>query len=182
MAGPMKGIVFTELVSFLEQRLGAEATDAVLNGANLPNGGAFTTVGNYPAAHALVILDTAAAVAGVSAQTLCEDYGSYLFSRLSLLFPAIIAHYDTAEALLSHIASHIHEEVVVLYPDAKPPHITTSVRHGLTEVHYVSHRPLAHLAYGLTRQCLAAFADPRRIRWLPGGSEHNARFLLEDAA
>lgn len=174
----MKGLIFTELVSFLETQLGAVMADRILLAARLPNDGAFTSVGNYPSAQALTIIETAAALSGTPMETLCHDYGSFLYGRLVALFPTIIAHYGTAEAMLGHVASHIHEEVMVLYPDARPPRIETVVADDLVHVHYESHRPLAHLAFGLIRQCLTDFGDPREISWLPGGTPHKAAFVL----
>jgi len=174
----VKGLVFTELVSFLERTHGVITADRIIVAARLPNDGAFTSVGNYPSAQALTIIGAAAELTGTPIEMLCQDYGSFLYGRLVALFPAIIAHYGTAEAMLGHVASHIHEEVMVLYPDARPPRIETEVRDGLVHVHYESHRPLAHLAFGLIRQCLVDFGDPREVRWLPGGTMHNAAFVL----
>jgi hypothetical protein len=174
----MKGIFFTELVGFLEQQIGIIKADQVLLLAELPNEGAFTSVGNYPAGYALKIVEAASTMTGIPFDRLCQDYGSHLYTRLAILFPTIVAHYRSAEDMLAHVASHIHEEVIILYPDARTPSITTTVEAGQLHVRYESHRPLAHLAYGLIRQCLSAFGDPREVRWVGGGTLHDARFVL----
>ena len=49
----MNGVIFTELVSFLETVHGVAFADAVISESRLPNDGAFTSVGNYPSAQAL---------------------------------------------------------------------------------------------------------------------------------
>lgn len=174
----MKGIVFTELMGFLESQVGVVAADRIVNAAALPNDGAFTSVGNYPAAFALKIVEAAAAETGLPFETLLQDYGSFLYSRLVVLFPTIISHYRSAEDMLCHVASHIHEEVIVLYPDARPPVITATPDGDRLNVLYESHRPLAHLCFGLLRQCLDHFGDPRSIAWQEGGTLHRARFVL----
>ncbi|OYU14399.1 MAG: guanylate cyclase [Alphaproteobacteria bacterium PA4] len=177
----MKGIVFTELMGFLESQLGVVTADRIVGAAALPNDGAFTSVGNYPAGYALKIVEAAAAETGLPFERLLQDYGSYLYTSLVVLFPAIISHYRTAEDMLCHVASHIHEEVVILYPDARPPSITATADGDRLHVLYESHRPLAHLCFGLLRQCLVHFSDPRAITWQDGGSLHRARFVLAPA-
>ncbi|HBB84658.1 MAG TPA: guanylate cyclase, partial [Sulfitobacter sp.] len=44
----MKGTIFVELVNMAEEAFGEDVVDEVLENADLENGGAFTTVGNYP--------------------------------------------------------------------------------------------------------------------------------------
>jgi hypothetical protein len=174
----MKGVVFTELVGFLEARYGTAFADTVLEAANLPNQGGFTSVGNYSSALALQIIETAADMAHETHADFCADYGSYLYARLAQQFPTIVGAYGTAEAMLAHISSHIHAEVSILYPDARPPRVTTQVDGDSTIVHYESHRPLAHLAFGLIRQCLVAFGDTRQPVWLDDNSSYQASFAL----
>ncbi len=174
----MKGVIFTELVGFLEARHGTAFADSILEAANLPNQGGFTSVGNYASALALQIMEIAATAANEPYADFCADYGSYLYARLATQFPAVIDNYGSAEAMLGHITSHIHAEVSVLYPDARPPRITTRHDGDAIIVHYESHRPLAHLAFGLIRQCLIAFGDARLPVWQDGNSPYKACFAL----
>jgi|JI10StandDraft_1071094.scaffolds.fasta_scaffold03405_22 hypothetical protein len=174
----MKGIIFTELVGFLEDRYGIEFADAVITGSDLENDGAFTRVGNYPSQDALTMVTAAAQLSGTEVAQICEDYGSWLFGRFKVLFPDIMARYPTAEALLLHVGSHIHEEVRVLYPDARPPQIETVVDGARMSVSYRSHRPMAHIAYGLIRACLASYGDTRQLRWAEGAHADAASFII----
>ncbi|BCA62843.1 hypothetical protein HMP09_2077 [Sphingomonas sp. HMP9] len=177
----MKGVIFTELIGFIEQRFGIIFMDAVLCEADLPNDGAFTTVGTYPSSHALRLIVLAADRAGLSVDAVCTDYGEHLFDRFGVLFPAILARYATADALLEHVGSHIHEEVRVLYPDARPPRISTERDGASLIVTYASHRPMAHIAYGLIRRSMAAYGDPRTLSWTSTPRAETATFRLSAA-
>ena len=63
----MKGIIFTELVRFMEKVQSADFADAVISGAELPNDGAFTSVGNYPSEYALKMVGQASEQSGIEA-------------------------------------------------------------------------------------------------------------------
>ena len=174
----MKGVLFTELMAFVEQTGGADFAEQVLEAAGMPNGGVFTTVGTYPAANALALVDAASKLSGIPADALCRDYGHYLFDRFTELYPKIIGGYVTAEEMLSHVGSQIHEEVTVIYPDATPPQVLTREEDGALIVEYLSHRPLAHIAYGLVSACLEHFGDPRRVEWVAGDELTSATFRI----
>lgn len=171
-------MIFTELVGFLEATGGEVFADDVITATALPNDGAFTTVGNYPAAWAIGLVETAARLTGHDANRLCEDYGHYLFARLRTHFPAVVERYRSSDAMLSHVASHIHEEVRVLYPDARPPLVETTADGDALRVRYESHRPFAHIAFGLIRACLAHYGDPRIVTWERSGTPYAAWFRV----
>ncbi len=174
----MKGVIFTELIGFLETRHGLAFADAVIVESRLPNDGAFTSVGNYPSTEALTMVGVASRLSGVAGSVICEEYGAWLLGRFAVLFPAIMAKYPTAEDMLMHVGSHIHEEVCVLYPDARPP-LIEAVRDGDTmTVSYRSHRPMAHIAFGLIRQCLVSYGDSRTVRWHGTGRADEATFTI----
>ena len=174
----MKGIIFTELVRFMEKVQSAEFADAVISGAQLPNDGAFTSVGNYPSEYALQMVAQASEQSGIEAAELCRLYGKYLYGRFTILYPHIMESYRTAEALLTHVGSHIHNEVCILYPDAKPPHITAEEDVGQTVIIYESHRPMAAIAQGLVQGCMEHYKDPRNLDWEIDEDGKSARFTI----
>ncbi len=177
----MKGVIFTELMSFIELRFGMSFADRVIEHAKLPNDGAFTTVGNYPGQQAVDLATVAARLSGVDGNALCEAYGAWLFGRFGVLFPAIMAGYPTAESLLMHVGSHIHHEVCVLYPDARPPEVSATTDGNRMTVTYRSHRPMAFIAHGLIRQCLADMGESRTLRWNPTPQLNEATFVIAPA-
>ena len=174
----MKGIIFTELVRFMEKVQSPEFADQVLTGAALPNEGAFTSIGNYPSDYALAMVGQASEQSGIDAAELCRLFGKYLYGRFTVLYPHIMESYKTAEALLTHVGSHIHAEVCVLYPDAKPPQVTAEVENGATVVRYESHRPMAAIAHGLVEGCMGHYDDPRKLEWSCAEDGKSAVFTI----
>ena len=162
----LKGLIFSELIRFMEEEQSPLFVEEVIAAADLPNDAAFSRIGVYPTAHALLLVGEASKLSGVPVAALCEAFGCYLFGRFTILYPEIMSSYSTAESLLEHVRGHIHEDVKVLYPDATPPEVTTETRDGQCIVEYRSHRPLAHIACGLIRGCLEHFGDERKIEWV----------------
>ena len=177
----MKGVIFTELVRFMETTISPEFADEVLVNADLPNEGAFTSVGNYPAAYAGKMIEAAVELSGVNAQDLSRQFGRTLFSRFIVLFPEIMARYDNATDMLDNVGPHIHTEVCTLYPDAQPPQVTTEKKDDLLIVRYSSHRPMAAIAFGLIEQCLIHYADKREVKWERDAPAHSASFVIGPA-
>ena len=174
----MKGVIFTQLVHHLEEVGGEHFVEQVLEIADLPNDGAFTSIGTYPSAYAFKLIETVSQLTGASENDLSEQFGEYLFGRFVVLYPEIMSRYADTEAMLDHVGSHIHEEVVVLYPDAKPPVVRMTKENGDPIVHYSSHRPLAHVAFGLIKGCLKHYGDPRGVEWVPGSDSQSAAFRV----
>ncbi len=176
----MKGIIFTELVRFMEQVKSAKFVDEVIIAAQLPNDGAFTSVGNYPSEYALSMVTQASAVSGIDAAELCRLFGHYLYNRFLVLYPDIISAYTNAEDLLAHVGSHIHSEVRTLYPDARPPHIESKNSDEGFELNYQSHRPMAAIACGLVQGCMEHFKDERELKWSFSEDGKSASFTIKD--
>ena len=174
----MKGIIFTELVRFMEKVQSPEFADQVISGAELPNDGAFTSIGNYPSEYALAMVGKASEASGIEGPELCRLFGVYLYDRFTILYPYIMESYKTAEALLTHVGSHIHAEVCVLYPDAKPPQIVAEVVGGTTIIRYESHRPMAAIAHGLVQGCMAHYQDTRQLEWDCAEDSKSATFKI----
>lgn len=161
----MRGIIFVELVSFLDHAGGPLFAERVLEEARLPHGGAYTRVSRYPWEEAIAMVTIASKLTGIPAATLSEDFGSWLFDRFQVLYPEILGRYSVAEDLLRHVNDHIHEEVRLLNPGAVPPRVETHSHGTDLVVEYRSHRPFAHIAYGLVRGCMRHFGDTRTIEW-----------------
>ncbi|HFS85217.1 MAG TPA: hypothetical protein ENK72_01200 [Epsilonproteobacteria bacterium] len=83
----MKGIVFTELIEFVEEALGFEIADQMIGNAGLANEGAFTQAGNYPFEDLQKLVVRLSAATGKPAGDLLYLFGQYLFGRLIKLYP-----------------------------------------------------------------------------------------------
>lgn len=44
----MKGMIFTEFLEMVEEKFSMEMVDQILSESDLPSGGIYTSVGNYP--------------------------------------------------------------------------------------------------------------------------------------
>ncbi len=175
----MKGIVFSELVGFLDLAGGPVFAEKVLADAGLEHGGAYTRVGQYPWQEAVRVVEAASRESGADFASLCNQFGSYLFERFTVLYGDIVGRYNSAEALLSHVGDHIHEEVKVLYPDAKPPEVRAYSEGETLRVEYASHRPFAHIAHGLVAGAMKHFGDERKLEWVHASEDgSSAGFAL----
>lgn len=62
------------------------------------------------------------------------------------------------------VGSHIHVDVIQLYPNAELPRFPTVSRgHGRLVIEYVASRGLQKLAFGLLRGCSTISDEPRHI-------------------
>jgi hypothetical protein len=169
----MKGVVLSEFVQFAETRYAVP-----------PPAGAFNALETYDFHELLRLVDaTAAKVEGGRPEVL-RTFGAHLFGRFAALYPVFFFDAESALDLLGGINSYVHEEVQKLYPDAQFPHfdVDRASADRLTLV-YRSARPLADLAEGLIRGCVAHFGRPvtvEREDIAPDG--RHTRFALTAAA
>jgi len=146
----MKGMVFTELVEFVEEQFGFEVADAMLEASLLPNKGAYTQAANYSFAELGAIVGKLSQITGVEAAVLIEAYGRYLFGRIVTLYPPMTQNFTEAIPFIAQVETFIHPEVKKLYPDADLPSfevISQSNRELIID--YISTKPLVPLAHGL---------------------------------
>lgn len=75
----MRGVVFTELIEFVESALGFEVADKMIEMSDLDNGGAFSQGGNYPFSHMQKLLSSLSKITGKEPQELLFIFGEHLF-------------------------------------------------------------------------------------------------------
>ena len=83
----MKGIVFTELLSMVEEQFGDEMVETIIEEAQLPHGGAYTAVGTYPAGEVERLVERLGAHTQLNRATLLEAFGQHLFKALNNAYP-----------------------------------------------------------------------------------------------
>jgi hypothetical protein len=172
----MKGIVFTDFVQFLEREL-PEAAPAVGKAAYSP-------LQSYPEEELLALVSRASLAAGVGVPEVLRRFGAHLFRSLATLYPVFVDGVGSPLELLSGIETSVHGEVQKLYPDAEFPRFEVRGRAaGRLEMVYRSRRPLADLAEGMIRGCIAWFGDDVEVerRDLGAGDGRAARFVLRAA-
>ena len=160
----MKGIVFTEFLDIVEEKIGPERLEELIAASSLPNAGAYTSVGTYDHAEILRMVEQLSLVTGVDRPRLLLAFGEHLFHRLAAAHPQFFAGLQDAFALLSRVGPHIHHEVLKLYPEAELPSIETfRLDSRRLELIYRSSRPFGDLAEGLIQGCISHFRVPMNL-------------------
>ncbi|MBU2963100.1 heme NO-binding domain-containing protein [Citreicella sp. C3M06] len=161
----MKGVIFVELIKMAEQTFGEDAVDTVLEKAELENGGAFTTVGNYPCSELVKIVLAFSDHSGLSPDALQRAFGNWMMGVFLENYPEFFVDKTSAFAMLEAVDQEVHFEVKKLYPEAELPRFDTR-RHGdnRLEMIYSSPRPLDAFCEGLIEACLAHFGEEGSIR------------------
>jgi len=160
----MKGMVFTEFIEFVEDKFGFETSDKIINEANLPSGGVYTSVGTYEFSEMVQLLVNLSKEVNTPIHYLLENYGIHLFFRFGELYPVFLEKSDSLFDFISKIDQYIHIEVQKLYPDAELPSITMKLlTDQKIEMIYSSERKLSHFALGLLKGAAKYFKEPVEI-------------------
>lgn len=176
----MKGVVFSELIHWVEESYSPSIADQMIRQADLPGDGSYTSVGNYPHVQALAMIGQLVAITGEPVSALADAYGYWLSSRFAELYPQFFVGYDDAITFLKAIDGIHQREVTKLYPDAMTPSVIAEVDGQDLVVSYASHRPFAEVAHGLIRGYIDYFGDHlvlTRDEETPG--PHAARFIVQ---
>lgn len=160
----MKGVVFTEFMEMVEARMGLDMLDRIITEAELPNDGAYTSVGTYDHAELVRLVTALSNATGLSTSELIYMFGEQLFQRFTVSYPALMGDAPTAFEFLSRIDGVIHVEVRKLYPDAELPKLACErpSPDALT-ILYSSPRGFGDLAAGLIAGCIKHFNEPIRV-------------------
>jgi hypothetical protein len=157
----MKGIVFTEFLDFVEDQMGADMVDAIIDDCELSTGGAYTSVGTYPFSELRDLLMAVVKRSGADPSDLLRGFGHKLCTTFTTGYGR---YFDQAASLFDFLASidaHIHVEVRKLYPDAELPsmHIAGRSEHQML-LDYRSERGLEALAEGLIQATSVYYREP----------------------
>src|SRR6185503_5062067 len=177
----MKGLLFTEFLAFVNDRWGGDMVDRIARFEQRPPGGAYDPVARYDPAQLLRLVATLGAYTGAADGAVLGTFGEHLFGRFAALYPVFFVGIDSASTFLSRLETHVHEAVRKVHPDAELPvlEVRTSPG-GRIDIFYSSPRPLADLADGLIRGCVARFAEPLVIERIddPAAPGRTVRFTL----
>ena len=77
----MKGIIFTELLSMVENTMGPEMVETIIDQAELESGGAYTTVGTYPTKEIEALVHQLELQTQLSRDQLLEAFGKLVIAR-----------------------------------------------------------------------------------------------------
>ncbi|WP_396635038.1 heme NO-binding domain-containing protein [Maribacter sp. R86514] len=154
----MKGIVFTEFLEMVESEFGLETVDNIIEKADLPSQGIYTSVATYEFNEMVALITQLSAEVDLPPGDLIYAFGLYLFSSLKNAHPEVIQNYKSPIGLLYSIEDHIHVHVQKLYPEAELPtfKILEKTENSISMV-YSSSRGLYRLAHGLIEKAFEHF-------------------------
>ncbi len=160
----MKGIVFVELLGMAEDMLGETVVDQVIEGCDLPSGGAYTAVGDYPCAELLELVRGFSEHTSVPEPELQRLFGRWMMDSFSRNYPRFFAQRTGSFDMLQAIEDEIHVEVRKIYPNAELPRFDLNLVDAKTlEMTYHSTRPLAHFCHGLVEACVERFGETANV-------------------
>ena len=177
----MKGVVFTEFLEMVEAKFGAEVSDKIIDGAQLPNDGAYTSVGTYDYTELVRLVTQLSNISNTEMSLLIKVFGKYLFGRFVTGFPIFFENVDNTFTFLEGVHGYIHEEVRKLYSDAELPTFNFEFLSETTvNMHYRSKRPFADLADGLIAGCVEHFGEDIVVERedVEGNEGYEANFRL----
>jgi hypothetical protein len=171
----MKGLVFTELFRHVEAHHGADMVDDIIEAAQLPHGGAYTSVGSYPFQEAVSLLAALCKATCKPLPDILDGFGTHCFNRWVNYAP----HYFNKQRGLFDILEGVddfHEtEVRKLYPDAELPSFLSESRSDRQLVMgYYSCKPLSALAVGVIKGAAAHVGQPVHMACEPAVGERGA--------
>jgi len=156
----MKGIIFTEFLSMVEEVFSMDMVDTIIDKSDLPSGGSYTAVGTYSHFEMNQLVMNLSAETGKSSSELLIEFGKYLFKTLSKNYPSFLSSASTVIDFLSSIENYIHVEVKKLYPDAELPKFSSQyLNENTLELIYMSERHYGDLAEGLILGAIEFYKD-----------------------
>lgn len=154
----MKGLVFTKFLDLVDDRFGEEMTDTIISACPLKSGGAYTSVGTYPASELLQLVGALSERTDITPEALQRAYGQTLFAQFEAIDPKPFRLYRDPFTFLENVDRAIHDDVRALYPDAELPTLATErLSDDVLLFHYQSRRDLPAFCRGLIEGCLAYF-------------------------
>lgn len=155
----MKGIILSEFVEFIEQELGEDIAQKIIDDSDLKSDGAYSRVGLYDYQELIQLLTQTVAETQTEATVLLDHFSHHLFSVFKRDYSLFFEGVATAAEMLKQIDEHIHVEVKKLYPEAELPSFSYTQEGAILTLSYQSPRPLALVAQALVGACLKYFGD-----------------------
>jgi len=160
----MKGIVFSEFIELVEDKFGFDMADEIIEEADLPSGGAYTSVGTYDHHELLTLVTLLSEKTGVSIEDLVKVFGEHMLGQFVKGYPTFFEEVDNCFDFLDTIENRVHIEVKKLYPEAELPTFTTTLKtdKAMTLI-YESKRPFSALAFGLIKGSASYYGEQIEI-------------------
>lgn len=176
----MKGAIFNAFFEMVEQQMGDEMLEKVVEGANLPHLGSYTAAGNYPDTEMNALLLQLHEKTNLAIPSLLEAFGKFTFGYLYRHYHHFFEGVTDAFELLGSVHDYIHVEVKKLYPDAILPAFTVEERNAEKLVLlYESPRAMGDLARGMIQATMEHYNEEFSLQEeCPTGDKRVIRFTI----
>ena len=159
----MRGMMFVAFIDWGEQRFGEAVMDQILTATPTATGGAYTNVGQYEYQELLSMLQSLSVAVDRPVSALCHEFGQFLLPVLADKHREFIDVSRGLRGFLEGLDSHIHKEVLRLYPNSLPPRVRIQPNQDESDstlvLPYESHRPMSDLALGLLLGAVEHFKE-----------------------
>lgn len=148
----MKGIVFTTFNEMVEEKVGIDVWERILETVSPESEGIYTAVEDFPDEELLAMVGELSEITGTPVIELVRSFGLFLFHTLALKHSVFVEDKPDFIEFLKSIEDVIHKEVMKLYPNPNLPSLEWEQHseNSLT-LYYKSPRKLCHLAEGLIK-------------------------------
>jgi hypothetical protein len=176
----MKGIIFTEFMTLVEDKFGLDVLDDILDMSD--DEGVYTSVGSYDHRDLVKLIVNLSKKTEIDAGTLQQVFGQTVFKALlnSMQMNAEVINSSGTFDFIKSVEDYIHVEVKKLYPDAKPPnfHFISETDNQLV-FDYESARCMSHVCMGLIKGCADNFNEELEVTMEPQTEDGSlVRFTL----
>jgi hypothetical protein len=148
----MKGVVFIAFNQMVEDHVGIDTWERLLNEVMPKSDGIYTSVEEYPDSELFNMVGALSKITDVPAPSLIEQFGAYMFDVLNSKHPIFTEQQADFFSFIKSIDGVIHKEVRKLYDTPSLPSLDCEQidEHNLN-IKYTSPRKLCFLAEGLIR-------------------------------
>lgn len=177
----MKGIIFVEFLGMVDEKLGMEVTEEIVEKSNLPSKGHYTTVGTYDDAEMISLVTELHKKTEIPVPELLKTFGLYLFGSFAVRYKDMIHHISDSFEMLRKIENYIHVEVKKMYKEAVLPTFSyEDISENKLKLIYTSERKMPDLAEGLIEATLTHFEEKFTItRTAIKEDNSQVEFLIE---
>ena len=156
----MKGIVFVEFLKMVDEQLGMEVTEEIVQKSDLPSQGHYTSVGTYDDAEMVALVTQLHLKTKIPVETLLKSFGSFLFKSFAVRYKDMLGNINDSFDMLRKIENYIHVEVKKIYKEANLPTFGyEDVSEKKLKLIYSSERKMPDLAEGLIEATMKHFEE-----------------------
>jgi hypothetical protein len=178
----MKGLIFTELVEFVESSFNYETVDNMLQNANLPHSGAYTQAGNYPFDELVSIIISLNRITKIEINKLLFLFGDHIFDKIKSLYPSLIEEFNNPLDFIEKVDEIVHVEVKKLYSDVDLPRFFVKFKSEKKLILlYQSEKKLEALAHGLMIGCARYYNKKINVEYhIVSNHPHQVEFTINE--